>query len=243
MNNYRSDRRNFADHIVAGVVQTERWTRGPWISGHVHSDEEVSGGIHRDARRVPKSGGGGGAAVTAVGKGVIDVPGDRGDHAGGVIDLADHVVGSVGDEEVPGGIQRDGFRAIQLGGDGGSAVAAVAVAEVVIARNRIDDAAGEVDLADGVVASVDDEEVTLAVRSHARGTAQLGGGGLSRIAAVAGAEVVIARNRIDDAAGEVDLADGVVASVGDEEVPGIQRDALRVVQFGGGGLVAVAAVA
>ena len=44
--------------------------------------------------------------------------------------------------------------------------------------------------------------------------------------------------------GEVHLADHVVAAVGDEEIPGgVHRDARGVIQFGGGGLTVIAAVA
>ena len=69
-------------------------------------------------------GGGGRAAVAAVA--MRSIAGDGGDHAGGVIDLADPVVAVVGDEEVAGGVHRDAYRAGQVGGGGRAAVAAVA---------------------------------------------------------------------------------------------------------------------
>ena len=67
-------------------------------------DEEVPGGVHRDAGAV-QFGGGGRTVIAAVALGAI--AGDGGDHAGGVIHLADPVVAGVGDEEVPGGVHRD----------------------------------------------------------------------------------------------------------------------------------------
>ena len=79
---------HLADPVVVGV-----------------GDEEVPGGVHRDTCGVVQFGGGGLAAIAAVAWGPI--AGDGGDHAGGVIHLADPVVAGVGDEEVPGGVHRD----------------------------------------------------------------------------------------------------------------------------------------
>ena len=89
----------------------------------------------------------------------------------------------------------------------------------------------EVDLADDVVAAVGDEEVARRVHGDARGVVELGAGGRSAVAAVA--RSAVSGDRGDHARGVVDLADDVVAAVGDEEVPrGVQGDAHGVVEFG-----------
>ena len=61
--------------------------------------------------------------------------------------------------------------AVQFGGGGRTAVAAVA--RDPIAGDGGDDAGGEIDLADPVVALVGDEEVPGGVHRHARGLAQV----------------------------------------------------------------------
>ena len=76
----------------------------------------------------------------------------------------------------------------------------------------------EIDLADDVIARVGDEEVPRGVHRDTRGVVELGGGGRAAVAAVA-AKVEVAGDRGDHARGEIDLADDVVAAVGDEEVP------------------------
>ena len=70
----------------------------------VVGDEEVPGGVHRNTGAA-QSGGGGRAVIAAVAGG--PAAGDGGDHARGVIHLANPAVARVGDEEVPGGVHRD----------------------------------------------------------------------------------------------------------------------------------------
>ena len=75
-----------------------------------------------------------------------------------------------------------------------------------------------------------------------RGIVKLGGGGRAAVAAIAAASV--AGDGGDDARAGVDLADAVVAGVGDEQVAaGVHRNADGIVQLGGGGRPAVAAIA
>ena len=81
-----------------------------------------------------------------------------------------------------------------------------------------------------------------AVHGEAGGVVEFGTGGRFAVAAVAPGSV--AGNGADHARGEVDLADDVVAAVGDEEVVrGVHGDAHGVEELGAGGRLAVAAVA
>ena len=101
---------------------------------------------------------------------------------------------------------------------------------------------GEIDLADAVIVGVGDEEVPAGVHARRHRAVQLGGGGRAAVAAVARGSV--AGDGGDHAGSAIHLADAVVVSVGDEEVPGrVHRHALRGRQLGGGGLAAVPAVA
>ena len=78
----------------------------------------------------------GGLAVAAVAVGTIAR--DRIDHS--IRDLANHVIEAVGDEEVPGGVERDGSRVVERGVGGRPAIAGVAVG--AISRDRRDRAGG-----------------------------------------------------------------------------------------------------
>ena len=109
---------------------------------------------------------------------------DRGDDAGAQVNLADHIVARIGDEEVPGIVDGDAIGIeVELGGGGLPAIARIAYAAV--ARDGRDHAGGEVDLADHQVARVGDEEVPGAVQRQAGGIVQLGGAGLAAVAGVA----------------------------------------------------------
>ena len=103
---------------------------------------------------------------------------------------------------------------------------------VVVSGDRGDHARGMIDFADDVVAAVGDEEISRGIHRDARGVVEFGAGGRAAVAAVAPGPV--SGDRGDHARGEIDLADDVVAAVGDEEVPrGVHRDAHGVVKFGG----------
>ena len=121
-------------------------------------------------------------------------------------DLADHVVVTVGDEQVARGIDGDAAGVVQLGGGRGSVVAAVTGGAVA---GDGDDVAGRLDhLADHVVADVGDEQVARGVDGDADGVVQLGGGRGPVVAAVTGGAVA---GDGDDVAGRLDhLADHVV---------------------------------
>ena len=141
-------------------------------------DEEISSGIHRNATGTGQRGGGGRAAVTAVASG--PVARDGGDHAGGEIDLADHIVLVVGDEKVSVSVHRDANGAPHAGCGGRAAIAAVAKGSV--ARDGGDHAGGEIDLADPVVVVIVDEEVPGSVHRDAVWCGELAGGGRAAIA-------------------------------------------------------------
>ena len=87
---------------------------------------------------------------------------------------------------------------------------------------------GGIDLANDVVGAVGDEEVAVAVHRDTRGSVELGAGGRAPVATVAAAQGVVPRDRGNHARG-IDLADDVVAAVGDEEDTAcVYRDAHRV---------------
>ena len=94
-----------------------------------------------------------------------------------------------------------------------------------------------------VVTAVDDEEVAGSVHCHVPWPVELGGNRLAAVAAIARTAISIARHGGDHTGGMVDLADTVVAAVGDEDVPGgVQGHASRLVNLGGGRQAAVAAI-
>ena len=201
-------------------------------------DKEVPGGVQRDAFGPVQFGGSGRTVIAAVACGSI--AGDSGDHAGGLIHLADPVVAPVGDKEVPDGVHRNAFGITQFGGSGRTVIAAVPLCP--IAGDGGDHAGGVIHLADPVVAPVGDEEVTDGVHRDTCGVPQVGGGGRTVVAAVAPVHI-IAGDRGDDASGVIHLADAIVATVGDEEVPGgVHRDTQGAVQLGGGGRTVIAEV-
>src|SRR5208337_4725504 len=89
-------------------------------------DEEVAGGVHRDARGRVEPGGGGRDAVDAeVRRPAARIEGDDAEEvtisAGGA-DLADPVVTGIGDEEVAEGVHRDARGRVEPGGGGRDAV-------------------------------------------------------------------------------------------------------------------------
>ena len=175
---------HLADHVVVRV-----------------GDEQVARGVDGDADGVAQLGGGGGSVVAAVTLGAV--AGDGDDVAGRLDDLADHVVGRVGDEQVARGVDGDAVGLVQLGGGGGSVVAAVTLGAVA---GDGDDVAGRLDdLADHVVGRVGDEQVARGVDGDAVGAVQLGGGRGSVVAAVTVGTVA---GDGDDVAGRLDdLAD------------------------------------
>src|SRR5208282_5051307 len=137
---------------------------------------------------------------------------------------ANPVVASVGDVEVAGGAYRDARGRVEDG-------------RRPIARDGGDDAVGA-DLADPVVAGIGEEEVTGGIHRDAVRLVKLGLRGRTVVAAEA--RYPSARDGGDDAVG-ADLADPVVAGVGDVEVAGgVHRDALRMVELGSRGRTAVA---
>ena len=96
---------------------------------------------------VVQLGGGRGPVVAAVTGGAV--AGDGDDVAGRLDHLADHVVASVGDEQVARGVDGEAAGAVQLGGGRGPVVAAVTGGAVA---GDGDDVAGRLDhLADHVV--------------------------------------------------------------------------------------------
>ena len=83
----------------------------------------------------------------------------------------------------------------------------------------------------------------LASKATPHGDAQLAARGRSTVAAVAAAKVVVSCHRGDQARGEIDLANDVVAAVGDEEVAAASTATPPGSLLGAGGRSAVAAVA
>src|SRR5262249_19902131 len=164
--------------------------------------------------------------------------GDGGDDTGCRRYLADALVGVVGDVQVAAAVHHHPERVEQAGRCGRAAIAAVAVGAV--AGNGGDDAGRQDDLAD-VAAVVADEQVACAVQRHSVREVQLGRAGL---AAVPGEAGDAGAGDGDDVAGRLDdLADAVVALVGEEDVAAaVHRHPVRGVQRGGGRCDVVAVV-
>ena len=91
-------------------------------------DEEVAGGVQDHVCRGVEERRCGLAAVAAVARGPH--PSDRGDHAGGEVDLTDAVIPRVGENQVPGGIEAEAQRISDRGCGRLAAVAAIARASV-----------------------------------------------------------------------------------------------------------------
>ena len=115
-----------------------------------------------------------------------------------------------------------------------------------VPRDGVDHAAR--DLADDVVPAVGDVDIPVAVHGDAGGVAEFGGWRRVTVATVA--VVPVARDRYDGAICEeavetgLNLADHIVAGVGDEKVAfRVEREARGVVQLGIGGRDDVAAIA
>ena len=96
------------------------------------------------------------------------------------------------------------------------------------------------DLADDIVSRIRDEEITRRVDREANGRVEHG---VDRGAVVAEARRVITRDRQDNAGGR-HFTDDIIASVGNEEVPGgIEREAAGMEERGGGCLTSIAGIA
>ena len=160
--------------------------------------------------------------------------GDSGDRARRGIDPADNRAPCIGDVEVARGVQRRAPRVVKLRGRGPAAVA-----DRAGSRDGGNDARCGIDLADTVVAAVGDIDVAVGVRRHAAGVAQPRG---CRWAAVAAeAERSGSCDGRNDARCGVDLADAVVAAVGDVNVAvRVRGYAPGLVQLRRGCLAAVA---
>src|SRR5262249_11922936 len=175
-------------------------------------------------------GGGRGAAVA--GESGRAIAGERSDDAGRLDDLADAIVGGVGDVDVAAGVHGHSVGVGQPGGGCGAAVAGGAVAAV--ASDGGDDGGGFHHFADGSVVGVGDVDVDARVEGHAVGVIECGGG---RGAAVAGVAVVAVASDGDDVAGCLHhFANAIVVGVGDVDVAaGVHGHPGRVSQHGGGG--------
>src|SRR5262249_4968092 len=138
-------------------------------------------------------------------------------------------------------VQADRVGPVQLARGGGTTIAAVAgrahagdgndVAAVVLLH-----------FADGGVERVRDEDVPIGIDGHAFGVIQLGRRGRSAVAAVAGRA---GAGDGEDVAGRLhDLADAIIAGVGDVDVAAaVHGHAVRAIQHGGRGGAAVATAA
>ena len=135
--------------------------------------------------------------------------------------MADDVVGAVRDVDVACVVGRNGCRVVKLGRGGRLVVATVVPRSV--AGDRLDLVGGGNDLADGVVEAVDDEQVSGRVQRDGGGVAQIR---VSRQPAVAAVTPVPGpRDGVDILRGRIDIANDIVAGVGDEQIAAvINRD-------------------
>ncbi len=201
-------------------------------------DEQVPRRVQGDAHGVVERGAGGRSAVATVAPG--PAPRHGADHARGGVDFTNDVVVAVGNEEVPRAVYGDVQGIVEFGAGGRPAVAAIVPGAV--SDDRLDQARGCIDLANGVVKAVANEEIAGGIHGHGRGIAELRTGGRSAVAAIAPGPA--ARHVADLARGDVDLTDDAVGAVGNEAVSRtVYRDARGVVKFGAGGRSAVAAIA
>src|ERR1019366_8848608 len=125
--------------------------------------------------------GGGGTAVTAepLSAGSSGDTGDGGQDPVGR-HLSNHHVAGVGDEHVAGRIDRDCLRVVQLGGGGGTAVAAEPASAGT--GDGGDDPVGR-HLPNPIVKCVGDEKVTGCIGRHSCWEVQLGGRGWAAVTA------------------------------------------------------------
>jgi hypothetical protein len=86
-------------------------------------DVEVACGVHGNFFREGQRCAGGRATVAAIAAAAVSR--DRGDNTGGGVDLADHVIAAIGDEDVSRGVDRDALGAAKVGRNGWPAVAGV----------------------------------------------------------------------------------------------------------------------
>ena len=211
---------DLADAVVAGV-----------------GDEQVSGGVHRDAIGPVQFGGGGLSAVAAIAQG--SVAGDGGNDARGGVDLADAVVVGVGDEQVAAGVHRD------AAGESSSAAVAghrrrcsLVPSPATVVMTRVLALTSRMRLLQLSAMN----RLPPASTAMPVGIIEFGGGGRSAVAAVAVGPLPATVVMMPVAA--IDLADAVVV------VSAMNRSPLAStatpsghVQFGVGGLSAVAAIA
>src|SRR5262249_17277987 len=165
----------------------------------VIGEEYITGRVDGDAAGAIQRGGSGRPVVAAVTR--LAVAGDGDDVARRRDDLADHVAGNVGDEQVARGVHCAVARVVQPGGGAGPVVAAVTRLAV---PGDGDDLTGRPHhFADHVIVLVGDEQVARGVEGHATRGVQLGGGGWSIVTLVPGRAVAGGgHNRTSCARGE-----------------------------------------
>lgn len=199
----------------------------------------VAGGIDRDALRAAEGGELGGATVA--GEALLAGAGDVRDLVGFEVELEDLIAFAGADPEVAGGVEVDGARALERRALNRGAVGGFAgLARACDGRDHL---RLHIDLADDVVADVADKEVAVRVELDAVRLLQLGLFGGATVAGVTW--LARADDRRDDAGLGVNLADGVVLHVHDEEITALRSEAEFVgqVERCGGGGAAVAGVA
>ena len=149
-------------------------------------------------------------------------------------------IGSVGDVDVAGRVERDAPGQVQLRIGRRAVVAGVALHAV--AGDGGDEAAGDNDLADGLIPSIGDVDVAGCVDEDASGTIQQGVGCRTAVAGVA--PRAVAGDGIDDVVGDGNLADGLIVVIGDVDIArSVDRHAGWKIQLGADGCAAVAGVA
>jgi hypothetical protein len=150
--------------------------------------------------------------------------------------LADTVVGGIGDIHIAGGVDRDTLGTLQLSLNRRAAIALVAGPSG--SRNRGDYAGGRVDFADDVIALVGNVEVTRAVEGNVEGIVDRGVDGQLSVAGIRC--VAVAGNRGDDARLRIDIPDAVVRAVGNVHVAGsVERNSSGQIQVSRGRRVSV----
>ena len=200
-------------------------------------DVEVARRIHRHPRHPP-------AEVQRGAGGWTVIPGESRGHCArysgnnpGGIDLADAAVVAVGDVEVSGRIHRHPSWEVQTGADSGAAIAGEASNPIA---GHGGNNPGSIDLADTVIISVGDVEVSGRIHRHPVGEVQRGAGSRNTFAGEGSGP--IAARKGGDNPGSIHLADTVIRKVGNVEVAGrIHRHPARVLQTGADSLAAVAA--
>ena len=214
---------DLADDVVVGI-----------------GDINIAGRVNGETLRIQQVGVGCWSTITEMARNAGT--GNRGDDAGGFVDLADHIIVGVGNVNIAIHVHRDTSREKEISVRGWSMIPVIAGTAV---PSNGDDGSGRLDnFANSVVGGIGNEEIAGGINGH---TPRVVKGRVHRGHAVtAVASTPIPGDRGDDTGRFHNLADAVVIGIGDEEIAiGIDADSHRIIKIAirGGHAIAVKACA